>query len=169
MNVQVSQLNRRESICHQGSGQLDTILPCSKIHKIFYRICFSTADGCQHVSFPLVQGRRLAGLQVLHIRVLPALNRCYIKLRTVKSGNGRNVILVTAGRKVRVLRTKYSLSSNLLHFSFSMILMHVLQVYALFHYATTFTFKASFISLTEQTVLYICAYVCEIERERSNQ
>lgn len=48
-NMHVSQVRRRESICHYHSGQLDTIPSCSKIHKIFYRICFSIADGLLHM------------------------------------------------------------------------------------------------------------------------
>lgn len=49
MNVHVGQVSSRESICHLDSGQLDTIPLCSKIHKIFYRICFSIADGPLHM------------------------------------------------------------------------------------------------------------------------
>lgn len=47
--MHVSQVSRRESSCHQGSGHLDTIPQCCKIQQIFYRICFSIADGPLHM------------------------------------------------------------------------------------------------------------------------
>lgn len=60
MNVHVRQVGREGG--REGKHlslrleQLDTIPSCCKIHTIFYRICFSTADGSLHIFSPLARG-----------------------------------------------------------------------------------------------------------------